>query len=89
MYAIRSYYVKTTAFGNSLTTDFTIEAIKAENLGNDDITDVLTVSYSSTDYVGHNFGVNSKEIEDTYLRLDLELERLFKALDAEVSYNFV
>jgi len=76
--------LKTTAFGNSLTTDFTIEAIKAEKLGKGNVTDVLTVSYSSTDYVGHNFGVNSKEIEDTYLRLDLELERLFKALDAEV-----
>jgi predicted AlkP superfamily pyrophosphatase or phosphodiesterase len=76
--------LKTTAFGNSLTTDFSIEAIKAEKLGSDNITDVLTVSYSSTDYVGHNFGVNSKEIEDTYLRLDLELERLFKSLDEQV-----
>ncbi|MFH4963910.1 alkaline phosphatase PafA [Gaetbulibacter sp. M235] len=76
--------LKTTAFGNSLTTDFVIEAIKAEKLGSDNITDVLTVSYSSTDYVGHNFGVNSKEIEDTYLRLDLELERLFKSLDEQV-----
>lgn len=76
--------LKSTPFGNSLTTDFAIEALKEEHLGSDDITDVLTVSYSCTDYVGHNFGVNSKEIEDTYLRLDLELARLFKELDAQV-----
>lgn len=68
-------------YGNSLTTDFTLKAIEEEQLGNDNITDVLTVSYSSTDKVGHDYGPNSKEVEDTYLRLDLELERLFKGLD--------
>jgi len=68
-------------FGNSITTDFTIKAIEEEQLGKDSITDVLTVSYSSTDKVGHDFGPNSIEIEDTYLRLDLELVRLFNALD--------
>ncbi|MEZ4857023.1 MAG: alkaline phosphatase PafA [Gelidibacter sp.] len=71
-------------FGNSLITDFTIKAIDAEALGKDDITDVLTVSYSSTDKVGHDFGPNSKEIEDTYIRLDLDLARLFNALDEKV-----
>lgn len=79
--------LKTTAYGNSITTDFAIEAIQAEQLGYDDITDILTVSFSSTDYVGHNFGVNSKEIEDTYLRLDLDIERLFKALDHKIGAN--
>nr|WP_235016286.1 alkaline phosphatase PafA [Aquimarina sp. AU474] len=76
--------IKSSAYGNSLTADFAIEAIKGENLGVDDITDFLTVSFSSTDYVGHNFGVNSKEIEDTYLRLDQDLERVFKVLDTKV-----
>ena len=76
--------VRATPFGNSLTTDFAIAALKGEELGKDDITDILAVSYSSTDYIGHNFGVNSVEIEDTYLRLDKDLERLFKALDDEV-----
>ncbi|WP_191857989.1 alkaline phosphatase PafA [Hanstruepera ponticola] len=71
-------------FGNSLTTDFAIEAIKAEELGKDSITDVLTISYSSTDKVGHDFGPNSVEVEDTYLRLDLDLERLFLVLDEQV-----
>lgn len=76
--------LKTTPYGNSIVTDFAIAAIKGEQLGQDNITDVLAVSYSSTDYIGHKFGVNSKEIQDTYLRLDLELERFFKFLDKEV-----
>jgi predicted AlkP superfamily pyrophosphatase or phosphodiesterase len=73
-----------TPYGNSLITDFTLKAIDAEALGKDNFTDVLTLSYSSTDKIGHNFGVNSKEVEDTYLRLDLELEKLFKGLDKMV-----
>ena len=73
--------IKVSPFGNSLTTDFAIAAIEGEALGKDHITDVLTLSFSSTDYVGHNFGVNSKEIQDTYLRLDKDLERLLETLD--------
>ncbi|MEP0214277.1 MAG: alkaline phosphatase family protein, partial [Cellulophaga sp.] len=76
--------IKATPYGNSLTADFAIAALKGENLGKDEITDFLAVSFSSTDYVGHQFGVNSKEIEDTYIRLDKDLERLFKELDKEV-----
>ncbi|TBN01325.1 alkaline phosphatase family protein [Hyunsoonleella flava] len=76
--------LKATPFGNSLTTDFALAAIDGEHLGSDNITDVLTVSFSSTDYVGHKFGVNSKEIEDTYIRLDKDLERFLLALDEKV-----
>ena len=76
--------IKETPFGNSLTADFAIEALKQEGLGKDEITDFLAVSFSSTDYVGHMYGVNSKEIQDTYLRLDEDLARLFKALDKNV-----
>ena len=76
--------LKGTPFGNSLTADFAIAAIKGEQLGQDEFTDFLTLSFSSTDYVGHNFGVNSKEIEDTYLRLDLDLARLLTNLDEQV-----
>ncbi len=76
--------LKGTAFGNSLTTDFAMAAVIGEALGKDNDTDVLALSYSSTDYVGHNFGVNSKEVQDTYIRLDKDLERLFKFLDDEV-----
>ncbi len=70
--------------GNSFTTDFAKEIIKKEQLGKSDYTDFLAISYSSTDYVGHQFGVASKEIEDTYLRLDKDLESLFNFLDIEV-----
>ncbi|MCB0471409.1 MAG: alkaline phosphatase family protein, partial [Flavobacteriaceae bacterium] len=59
--------LKTTPYGNSIVADFAIAALKGEQLGKDDITDVFTVSFSSTDYIGHNFGVNSKEIEDVYI----------------------
>ena len=76
--------LKYSPYGNSLVTDFALETLKNESLGVDDITDVLTISYSSTDYAGHNFGANSKEIEDVYLRLDLELAKLLEALNTQV-----
>jgi hypothetical protein len=76
--------LKVTPFGNSITTDFAIAAIDGEELGKDLITDFLAVSFSSTDYIGHFYGVNSKEIQDTYIRLDADLERLFKTLDKKV-----
>lgn len=79
--------LKETPFGNSLTTDFAIEAISNEKLGKDQYTDVLTISYSSTDYIGHNFGVDAKETQDAYLRLDLEIERLLNFLDIHVGKN--
>jgi len=76
--------LRSTPYGNSIVADFAIAAIDGENLGKDNITDVLAVSFSSTDYIGHNFGANSKEIQDTYLRLDQDLKRLFDALDSKV-----
>ena len=79
--------LKETPFGNSLTTDFAIEAISNEKLGKDQYADVLTISYSSTDYIGHNFGVDAKETQDAYLRLDLEIERLLNFLDSHVGKN--
>jgi predicted AlkP superfamily pyrophosphatase or phosphodiesterase len=76
--------LKVTPFGNSITADFALEAIEGEQLGTDNTTDFLAISFSSTDYVGHWFGVNSKEIQDTYIRLDRDLERIFKYLDTKV-----
>lgn len=76
--------LKVTPYGNSITTDFALAALEGEDLGEDMITDFLAVSYSSTDYIGHFFGVNSKEIQDAYIRLDKDLARLFKALDKKV-----
>ena len=76
--------IKTSPFGNTMITDFALSAIEAEGLGDDEFTDFLTISYSSTDYVGHNFGLSSVELQDTYLRLDLEIERLLNYLDENV-----
>jgi len=76
--------IKETAFGNNITTDFAIAAIEGENLGKNNTTDFLAISYSSPDYIGHTFGLNSVEVQDNYLRLDLEIERLLVYLDAQL-----
>jgi predicted AlkP superfamily pyrophosphatase or phosphodiesterase len=76
--------LKEIPFGNTFTKDFAIEAIESENLGKGEFTDVITISFSSTDYVGHRFGVSSKEIEDTYVRLDRDIEELLKYLDVRI-----
>lgn len=79
--------IRSTPFGNSLTLDFALEAIRAEQLGQRGQTDFLALSFSSTDYVGHQFGVNAVETEDTYLRLDQDLTRLLDYLDETVGRN--
>ncbi len=76
--------LKYTPFGNTLTSDFAKQLILNEKLGVDETPDLLAISYSSTDYIGHRFGTNSVEIEDTYLRLDEELSSLFAFLDEKV-----
>ncbi|MEO9512019.1 MAG: alkaline phosphatase PafA [Flavobacteriaceae bacterium] len=76
--------LKYTPYGNSITADFALEALDKESLGKDAITDFLAISFSSTDYIGHKYGVNSKEIQDTYLRLDKDLERILTTLDQKV-----
>lgn len=76
--------VSTTPFGNTFTAEFAKAAITGEQLGADDITDFLAVSFSSPDYIGHSFGPNSVEAEDGFLRLDKELGSLLEFLDAKV-----
>jgi predicted AlkP superfamily pyrophosphatase or phosphodiesterase len=76
--------IRATPYGNTLTKDLAIAAIKGEQLGKSNYTDMLCVSFSSTDYVGHSFGPKSVEIEDTYLRLDLDLQQFFIELDQQV-----
>lgn len=71
-------------FGNTILTELVMATVKGEDLGKGDETDFLTVSYSSTDYIGHHFGIRSRELEDTYIRMDREIERLLEILDAEV-----
>lgn len=76
--------IASTPYGNTMLTDLALAAIDAEGLGKDEVTDFLAVSYSSPDYIGHNFGPQSKEIHDTYIKLDLEIARLLNKLDQTV-----
>jgi predicted AlkP superfamily pyrophosphatase or phosphodiesterase len=73
-----------TPFGNTFTLEMAKSAIEAEQLGKNGMTDFLAVSLSSTDYVGHTFGPNSIEVEDTYLRLDKDLGTFLKYLDDKI-----
>lgn len=76
--------IRSTPFGNDLLADFAKKAIEKENLGKDNDTDFLTVSFSSTDYVGHVLGPRSIELQDTYLRLDLTIADFLNYLDKTV-----
>jgi predicted AlkP superfamily pyrophosphatase or phosphodiesterase len=76
--------IRSTPWGNTFTLDFAKKTILEEHLGSSAITDFLAVSLSSTDYIGHQFGPNSVEIEDTYLRLDKDLASLFNFLDNQI-----
>ena len=74
----------TTPHGNTITKEMAIEAIKNENLGKGTATDFLAVSFSTPDYIGHAFGPNSVEEEDTYLKLDRDLAEMLTYLDSWV-----
>jgi predicted AlkP superfamily pyrophosphatase or phosphodiesterase len=76
--------IRVSPYGNNLLADFAKKAIEKEQLGKDEITDFLAVSFSSTDYVGHTFGPRSIEIQDTYLRLDETIADFLNYLDKTV-----
>lgn len=76
--------IKATPFGNSMTFDFAKSVIKGDTMGRRGVTDFITVSCSSTDYVGHMFGPNSIEVEDSYIRLDRDIESFLNYLDETV-----
>lgn len=73
-----------TPYGNTHTIEAARAAIEGEALGQRGVTDFLALSFSSTDYIGHSFGPNSVEIEDTYLRLDKDLASFLTYLDATI-----
>ena len=76
--------IRATPFGNDLLAEFAKKAIEKEALGQDNITDFLTVSFSSPDYVGHIIGPRSIELQDTYLRLDKTIADFLTYLDKTV-----
>ena len=76
--------VKSTPQGNTYLKDLAIELIKSEELGKDNITDVLTLSFSSTDYIGHQFGPHAQELVDTYIKLDKDIAEILKHINSTV-----
>jgi len=76
--------IRSTPYGNTITRLMAEACIEGEQLGQKGNTDFLAISFSSTDYVGHKYGPNSIEIEDTYLRMDKELAMLLSYLDRKI-----
>lgn len=72
--------LKSLPFGNTITFKFAKALIKGEELGTNN-TDMLCISLSSTDYIGHTYAPNAVETEDTYIRLDLEMASFLRFLD--------
>ncbi|MES2061566.1 MAG: alkaline phosphatase PafA [Bacteroidota bacterium] len=84
LYKGKAGMIRSTPYGNSMTLDLAKAAVENEKLGAGTVTDFLAVSLSSTDYVGHQFGPNSVEAEDTYLRLDKDIASFFTYLDGKL-----
>ncbi len=80
-------YIKRTPYGNSILFDFAKQTIINERVGKNDVVDFLALSFSATDYIGHIFGPNSLEVEDTYARFDRDLANFLKFLDKEYGRN--
>jgi len=76
--------IKATPFGNTITKDLALACLKSEQLGKGKQTDMLCISFSSTDYVGHSYGPRSVEVEDVYIRLDKDLEELINVLNTSL-----
>ncbi len=72
---------KSTPYASTYTFDFAKSAIENEKLGAGSVTDFLAISISSTDYIGHNFGPNSIETQDAFLRLDQDIAQFLDYLD--------
>ncbi len=79
--------IKCTPFGNTLVMEFAKAAIESEALGEDEITDFLAVSFSSTDYMGHAYGPRAIETQDTYLRLDADIAVFLTYMDQKFGPN--
>lgn len=82
--------LKSSPFGNTITTDLALATIEGEKLGKNTSPDMLCISYSAPDYIGHYYGPKSVEMEDCYLRLDLEIARLLSYLEKNIGKeNFI
>lgn len=78
-----------TPYGNTILKELALSCLENENLGRENEPDFFCISFSSTDKVGHHFGPNSIEIEDTYLRLDKDLEEIFNYVETNIGFENV
>lgn len=87
----KAYYsgLRFTPMGDELTISFVKELVEQEKVGQGDHLDVLAISLSVTDYIGHAFGPDSLEMEDNLLRLDRTLADFFTFLDAKFGLDNV
>jgi predicted AlkP superfamily pyrophosphatase or phosphodiesterase len=76
--------LEATPYGNSFTFDMVKAAINGEKLGAGSNTDLLTISLSTPDYIGHTFGPTSVEAEDDFLRLDKDIGSFLDFLDKQI-----
>lgn len=85
----RNYYMalRTSPFGAEALNNFVSVLMKEENIGKDSVPDLLCVSYSTGDYIGHEYGPYSKEVMDYVLRLDRYLDSLFSMIDNSVGWE--
>jgi len=81
--------VDASPFGDELLQALAMRVLSAENLGAGPKTDLLTVSYSSVDYVGHRDGPDSPEIHDMVLRVDKLIGALIDAAEARAGRESV
>lgn len=79
--------IASTPYGNNLVVEMAEKALINEQMGADDKTDLLAISFSSPDYIGHSFGPNSWETLDGYVKLDALIAQLFASLDKQVGKN--
>ncbi len=76
--------IASTPYGNDLVIELAKQALLNEQLGADAITDMLAISFSSPDYIGHSFGPDSWETLDGYIKLDETIANFFSFLDQQV-----
>ncbi len=81
--------IQSSPFGNELVESFAERAIQAEQLGQRDATDLLTVSFSSNDFVGHAVGPDSPEVKEMSIQTDRVIGKLFHYLDSTVGMDRV
>ena len=81
--------VEGSPFGNELVEGLAERAIQAEQLGQRDATDVLTISFSSNDFVGHAMGPDSPEVKEISIQTDRVIGKLFHFLDSAVGMGNV